>query len=113
MPTRFGPWQSAYSRLRRWQAAEVWEQVLAELQRQADADGRLDCPSTSSAAPSSGHTGMQQGQKGGTRRRKPSTYPTTCKKLWTLVFKLLLRSKRNERLKDGEGDLSLRVVEQP
>jgi hypothetical protein len=33
-------------------------------------------------------------------------------KSWTLVLKLLLRSKRNERLKDGEGDLSLRVVKQ-
>lgn len=42
LPSQFGPWQSAYSRLRRWQAAGVWERVLAELQRQADADGRLD-----------------------------------------------------------------------
>ena len=42
LPPQFGPWQSAYSRLRRWQAAGVWERVLSELQRQADADGRLD-----------------------------------------------------------------------
>ncbi len=30
-----------------------------------------------------------------------STHPTTCKKSWTLVFRLLLKSKHNERLKDG------------
>ncbi len=42
LPPEFGPWQSAYSRLRRWQAAGVWDRVLAELRRQADADGRLD-----------------------------------------------------------------------
>ena len=42
LPAEFGPWQSAYSRLRRWQAAGVWDRVLAELRRQADADGRLD-----------------------------------------------------------------------
>ena len=42
LPAGFGPWQSAYSRLRRWRAAGVWDRVPAELRRQADADGRLD-----------------------------------------------------------------------
>ena len=42
LPERYGPWQSAYTRFRRWQAAGVWERALAALQAQADADGRLD-----------------------------------------------------------------------
>jgi transposase len=42
LPERFGPWETVYSRFRRWQRAGVWARVLAELQRQADADGELD-----------------------------------------------------------------------
>lgn len=37
-----GPWQSVYTRFRRWQQAGVWDQVLAALQAAADAHGKLD-----------------------------------------------------------------------
>jgi transposase len=42
LPERFGPWRTVYSRFRRWQAAGVWERVLAALQAEADARGDLD-----------------------------------------------------------------------
>ncbi len=42
LPERFGLWRTVYSRFRRWQQADVWQQVLAALQRRADVDGRLD-----------------------------------------------------------------------
>ena len=42
LPERYGPWQTAYSRFRRWQRAGVWERVLAALQAEADAAGDLD-----------------------------------------------------------------------
>ena len=42
LPERYGSWRTVYSRFRRWQQAGVWDRVLAALQRQADADGRLD-----------------------------------------------------------------------
>ncbi len=42
LPAEFGPWRTAYSRLRRWQAAGVWGRALAAPQAEADADGRLD-----------------------------------------------------------------------
>ena len=42
LPGRFGPWKTAHSRFRRWQRAGVWDRVLAALQAQADAEGRLD-----------------------------------------------------------------------
>ena len=42
LPERYGCWRTVYSRFRRWQQAGVWDRVLAALQRQADADGRLD-----------------------------------------------------------------------
>ena len=42
LPERYGPWQTVYSRFRRWQAAGVWGRVLAALQAEGDAAGELD-----------------------------------------------------------------------
>jgi transposase len=42
LPAQYGPWQTVYSRFRRWQQAGVWERALADLQRQGDAAGNLD-----------------------------------------------------------------------
>jgi len=42
LPDEFGPWQTAYSRFRRWTAAGIWDRALAALQTARDADGDLD-----------------------------------------------------------------------
>src|ERR687897_815186 len=42
LPERYGSWKTVSSRFYRWQRAGVWDRVLAEVQRQADAEGRLD-----------------------------------------------------------------------
>lgn len=42
LPERYGPWQTVYSRFRRWQRAGVWDRVLAALQAEADARGAVD-----------------------------------------------------------------------
>ena len=42
LPERYGPWQTVYTRFRRWTTAGVWERMLAAVQRQADAAGQLD-----------------------------------------------------------------------
>jgi transposase len=42
LPAGYGPWESVYSRFRRWQLAGVWDRLLAGLQAEAAADGRLD-----------------------------------------------------------------------
>ena len=42
LPERYGPWQSAYTRFRRWQRAGVWDRALAALQAAADERGELD-----------------------------------------------------------------------
>jgi transposase len=42
LPERYGPWQTVYSRFRRWQQAGVWDRVLAALQSAGDAGGTLD-----------------------------------------------------------------------
>ena len=42
VPERYGPWQSVYTRFRRWTRAGVWDRIFAAVQRQADATGDLD-----------------------------------------------------------------------
>jgi transposase len=42
LPERYGPWETAYCRFRRWQQAGVWDRVLAALQADGDAKGDLD-----------------------------------------------------------------------
>jgi transposase len=42
LPPEYGPWRSVATRFYRWVRAGVWEHVLGELQRQADAEGELD-----------------------------------------------------------------------
>ena len=42
LPERYGPWQSVYTRFRRWTRAGVWDRIFAAVQRQADAAGQLD-----------------------------------------------------------------------
>jgi transposase len=42
LPERYGPWQTVYTRFRRWTGAGVWDRLFAAVQRQADAAGHLD-----------------------------------------------------------------------
>ncbi len=42
LPSEYGPWRSVATRFYRWVRAGVWDRVLGELQRRADAQGELD-----------------------------------------------------------------------
>jgi transposase len=42
LPDRFGPWQTVYSRFRRWHLAGVWDRAFAALLAEGDAHGDLD-----------------------------------------------------------------------
>jgi transposase len=42
LPARYGPWQTVYTRFRRWTLSGVWDRIFAAVQRQADAAGQLD-----------------------------------------------------------------------
>lgn len=42
LPERYGRWTTVYSRLRRWEAAGIWDRILRELQVEAAHDDRID-----------------------------------------------------------------------
>src|SRR3990172_9401046 len=42
LPGRYGPWETAYARFRRWTEAGVWDRIFAAVQANADAAGELD-----------------------------------------------------------------------
>ena len=72
LPERYGPWSTVHSRFRRWRLAGVWDRVLAAVQRQADAAGRVDWSVhfvDGSVVRAHQHAA---GAKGGTRRPRRS-----------------------------------------
>jgi transposase len=42
VPERFGKWNSIYKRFAHWAEDGTWEKLLAEVQKQSDAAGKLD-----------------------------------------------------------------------
>ena len=42
VPERFGKWNSIYKRFARWAEDGTWDKLLAEVQKQSDAAGKLD-----------------------------------------------------------------------
>ncbi|WP_395874939.1 IS5 family transposase [Curtobacterium sp. PhB137] len=42
VPERFGKWNSIYKRFNRWAEDGTWEKMLSEVQKQADAAGKID-----------------------------------------------------------------------
>ena len=42
LPDRFGPWCTVATRFYRWTRSGLWDRILAELRRMADAAGRID-----------------------------------------------------------------------
>ncbi len=42
LPERYGPWQTVYSRFRRWCEAGIWDRILATLQAEGAHDGEID-----------------------------------------------------------------------
>jgi transposase len=70
LPERYGSWQTVASRFYRWRQAGVWQQVLATLQQQADAEGQLDWQMHYVDSTSIRAHQHAAGAKGGTQRRR-------------------------------------------
>ncbi|HEX5387132.1 MAG TPA: transposase [Gemmatimonadales bacterium] len=41
LPERYGPWQTVYSRLRRWTTRGLWERLLGQLQARLAEEDRI------------------------------------------------------------------------
>ena len=70
LPDQFGPWQSAYERLTRWNADGTWARLLARPQTDADAAGELDWLVAVDS------TAVRVHQHGATARRTSGNAPT-------------------------------------
>jgi transposase len=72
LPPRFGPWQTVYSRFRRWSRTGVWDRILATLQRDLDAAGRIEwqlwCIDGSNVRAHKAAAGAAAGKKSGPGR---------------------------------------------
>src|SRR4051794_29717366 len=42
LPERYGPWQTAYDRFRRWRKNGTWLKLLGELQAELEERGQID-----------------------------------------------------------------------
>src|SRR3954466_9349252 len=72
LPERYGPWASVHTRFRRWRLAGVWDRVLAAVQTEADAEGKLDWSVHYMDGTVIRAHQHAAGAKGGTLQRRPS-----------------------------------------
>ena len=92
LPERYGPQQTLYEQHRRWSAGRTWQQILAELQIDADAtdpDGQLarhvredSAQRTQARAVNIDSTSCRAHQHAAGARlrgRKPHPWPVTCR----------------------------------
>ena len=42
LPERYGPWQTVATRFYRWTKQGIWDKILAEVQKDADANGQIE-----------------------------------------------------------------------
>ena len=42
LPERYGAWETVSGRFYRWRKSGLWQQILARLQQQADAEGKVN-----------------------------------------------------------------------
>jgi putative transposase len=70
LPEQFGPWQTAYERLTRWNADGTWARLLARAHTEADAAGELDWLVAVDS------TAVRVHQHGATARRTGGNAPT-------------------------------------
>jgi transposase len=82
LPPRYGPWQTVYGLFRRWQRDGTWQQILSQLQAQADAKGLITWQVSVDSTVTRAHQHAAGARKGGTANAKnragsTSSPPTT------------------------------------
>src|SRR5215211_5251356 len=65
LPERYGPWETVYKRLARWQTDGTWARIEAALRTQADAAGALDWDAPDRLQCGQGAPACRRGQEKG------------------------------------------------
>jgi transposase len=81
VPARYGPWQTVYGLLRRWQRDGTWQQILTRLQAQADAKGLITWEVSVDSTVARAHQHAAGARKGGTGNAKNRAGSTTSPKI--------------------------------
>jgi transposase len=71
VPEQYAPWQTLYGLFRRWQRDGTWDTILAALQAQADATGRIDWDVSVDSATSRAHQHAAGARRDAHRQKEP------------------------------------------
>ena len=80
VPARYGPWQTVYGLFRRWQREGTWQQILSQLQAQADAKGLITWEVSVDSTIARAHQHAAGAGKGGTANAKNRAGSTSSPK---------------------------------
>jgi len=69
VPARYGPWQTVYGLLRRWQRDGTWNRILAQLQARADGQGLITWDVSVDSTVARAHQHAAGAAKRGTSKR--------------------------------------------
>jgi transposase len=69
VPARYGPWQTVYGLLRRWQRDGTWKRILAQLQARADGQGLITWDVSVDSTVARAHQHAAGASKKGTSKR--------------------------------------------
>jgi transposase len=84
-PARYGPWQTVDGLFRRWQRDGTWQQILSQLQAQADADGLITWEVGVGSTIARAHQHAAGARKGGSGNAKHRAGSTTSRPTTGLV----------------------------
>src|SRR5829696_4987908 len=79
VPARYGPWQTVYGLFRRWQRDGTWQQILTQLQAQADANGLITWQVSVDSTIARAHQHAAGARKGGSGNAKNRAESTTSR----------------------------------
>lgn len=81
LPARYGPVGTVSSRFYRWRKDGLWDRIFAQVQQQADSEGRIDWDVHYVDATSVRAHPHAAGAKGGTQQPKPSATAKAASRL--------------------------------
>jgi transposase len=85
LPARYGPWETVYGLLRRWQRDGTWKKILTALQADADARGLITWDVSVDSTVARAHQHAAGARKKGISRRNPRVGSTSSRPITVSV----------------------------